>query len=689
MRAAALLLLASLLPAPAWAGSDVARNGGPIRVSILSRHLKSMAAGELDRILFELPDNVSCVRADGGTRVPVKTIEIAHRDGAFRVLLDGEAAGDRVSLTIEGAPGLTVGVRFRDDSRRYPLPLRIDASPREISIVASEEPERYARDSAAAEYGPQPRSGAEALEALSLLVLARAERARARPVHGNAHVCDLSHCQVYRGRLDRADTSIGEANFPWRIDATALFCEPVFHARCGGATLGDGVFSLGEKRAPGVRDRLLGEGVYLCRNGREGWTAALPAGELRSILGGDTGEIAAIVYDRAACRLEIRTDRGPLEFAPEDFRLRINRVKGWSFLKSNNYEVRKGDDAGGAAYLFSGRGLGHNAGLCQHGALALAMRGFSRYEILCHYFPGIGFVRGAHEREPDSPYLSYVGFSLVTGEVLDARYAQILSRSVAPGSVFKLLVSLYLVARRPDLARGYRYTCEGASADTHMPEKCWKPGGHGDTDLSRAISCSCNLYFASLYAHIDRADFASFIASLSRRPGIALALPDIDGDAGFARLLCGLDYRVKLTVRDLVKVAMTVSPVAVSDRPVDEFRRSLPAGGLEVIRAALAETVRTGTASGESEPYGSARENIEPLRRGPLEGDDEPGGMVPSSSCWGKTSTVMAGTNRYLSYGLFLGGDRDRGLITIVARGNGHLAARWGLRILGREPPAR
>ena len=42
----------------------------------------------------------------------------------------------------------------------------------------------------------------------------------------------------------------------------------------------------------------------------------------------------------------------------------------------------------GEGIVISGEGLGHGVGLCQMGAFAMAMRGWSYKKILSHYFPG-------------------------------------------------------------------------------------------------------------------------------------------------------------------------------------------------------------------------------------------------------------------------------------------------------------
>jgi stage II sporulation protein D len=42
----------------------------------------------------------------------------------------------------------------------------------------------------------------------------------------------------------------------------------------------------------------------------------------------------------------------------------------------------------GKGLLVEGEGLGHGVGLCQMGAFAMAMKGWSYKKILAHYFPG-------------------------------------------------------------------------------------------------------------------------------------------------------------------------------------------------------------------------------------------------------------------------------------------------------------
>ncbi|NDF15586.1 hypothetical protein EB061_09740 [bacterium] len=47
----------------------------------------------------------------------------------------------------------------------------------------------------------------------------------------------------------------------------------------------------------------------------------------------------------------------------------------------------------GRSLWFEGKGAGHGVGLCQWGAKAMGEKGFTRDEILLHYYPGVKIAR--------------------------------------------------------------------------------------------------------------------------------------------------------------------------------------------------------------------------------------------------------------------------------------------------------
>jgi SpoIID/LytB domain protein len=88
-------------------------------------------------------------------------------------------------------------------------------------------------------------------------------------------------------------------------------------------------------------------------------------------------------------RLAYLTDRGERAVAAIRDQYRIRQALHSSFLFSSAFRVRVERDAAGAAVRFhlDGAGWGHGAGLCQIGALGMALAGHDFRAILEHYFP--------------------------------------------------------------------------------------------------------------------------------------------------------------------------------------------------------------------------------------------------------------------------------------------------------------
>ena len=62
----------------------------------------------------------------------------------------------------------------------------------------------------------------------------------------------------------------------------------------------------------------------------------------------------------------------------------LRKFFGRVLFPSNTFAVQKLNDG----VQVSGEGMGHGVGLCQMGAFAMAMQGWSYKKILAHYFPG-------------------------------------------------------------------------------------------------------------------------------------------------------------------------------------------------------------------------------------------------------------------------------------------------------------
>ncbi len=643
-----------------------------IRIGILSKQLRLVKEGVSPVLELRLEKGSECLDGAGNPVGDGSVIVLTRNGGRWLAMVGRHRFEAPFDLRVEGAPDEdgVVMVPLKDETRRYPLPLSItsvDGTPR---ILVQETIERYAVDSARAEFGPTGVNENEALMALSHVIMARCRYMERRPRHVGHDVCDLTHCQVYRGRT----SPVISFEDSWRIDHARLGENLFFHSRCGGSTIGEIVFGKkGVSGTFGVRDWLYRQGVELCGGKGNYWERSIEAEEVHGIfnMGNAPGELVddAINYDTTSRVVTLRNPLGSESHPVETFRLMINRVKGWNFLRSNNFNVSVFTRGETQHYMFRGRGLGHGVGLCQHGALELSRRGYNRYEILEHYYGDIHLV--SPDADAQSPYLSYCVFELSTGKCISASPGQaFLRRRVPPGSVFKLIVALYLAEAREDIFGSYAYRCHGINrADPDMPERCWHDKGHGTVRLPEALAHSCNLYFASLYNRISEKKFRDFFIRFCEGLELDAKLPETSGRKEWSRMLAGLDFRIDFAVNDYVKIIRFIASGGVSDRGVRTFPGVSP-GEIAIIKHALGNTFENGTASGTLRPYGDFA-----AYTGIARFEEMGGHLLPGM--WGKTSTIIDGSNRALGYGLFVGGDATRGVVALLRKGNGHLAARW------------
>ncbi|WP_404363518.1 SpoIID/LytB domain-containing protein [Corallococcus coralloides] len=184
--------------------------------------------------------------------------------------------------------------------------------------------------------------------------------------------------QVYGG-VNREDAKTRAAVEATRGEVLTYDLAPIeayFHASCGG-------------RTESGQDALQRNLPYLqpvdCPCGKlpaSRWSATLSEGELRGALKSAPGGMR--VTGRTPTH---RVTRVTLSDGTAVDGVTFRRKLGYTRLKSLDFDV----EASGKNYVFTGRGFGHGAGLCQWGAKALADQGKTYREILSHYYPGAEF----------------------------------------------------------------------------------------------------------------------------------------------------------------------------------------------------------------------------------------------------------------------------------------------------------
>lgn len=671
-----LLIIASVV-APLDAGLD---SEPMVTVHILSKQFRLLKAGQLKTITMSLM-NESDVIGDGKRLMHGKIITFQALKGKVYASIDSQPLPGSGSLLISNSSGTgLVTVICGKENRRYPLPMTLVMENDDIHVYIRERLNQYVLDSALAEYSGEYWNEKEGILALAHVIRARYFFSQKVRQHRDSDFCDLTHCQVYRGRID-SNYTFDDA---WVIDHSKLKHNLFFHSECGGVTLERSIFGI-EEASPGsavasVRDWLYREGIPLCSPKKERWERIIGNEELQHILfpRGKDNTVDAIDYDRKLMKIRIRSGLDVIVQPVETFRLKVNRIKGWNYLRSNNFTVTRTQAESGSLFVFKGSGLGHGVGLCQKGAIGLSRLGYSRYEIVEHYYPDVSLVNYAQETV--SPYVSYCVFDIDSGKVLySSNGPGFVKRRVPPGSIFKVIAALYLAAERPDIFNEYSYDCSGTNKnDSAMPYHCWKPKGHGTIRIRDALCNSCNLYFASLHKVVSEEKFRKFFRDFCTTLGIHAVMPAITGKDQWAQCIAGLDFRFSFTIGDMITLARYLHDQQSGEQYMIRKGVSVPDRGKDTIFAALQDTFIRGTAAGKLKPYGPSCNSrlIDTWTR--KHASTEPDGM------WGKTATVIDGTNKPMSYGLFLGGRGKRGIIVVLRKGNGALSARWARMILSR-----
>ncbi len=259
-------------------------------------------------------------------------------------------------------------------------------------------------------------SPAAALAAQAVLARTWAVRNRHRFAVDGYHLCADTQCQVYSDPR-QADAEVRQAIASSRGQVLAVAGQPihaVYHASNGGVAAGyeevwqgdglpylkafaDGpaVFSARYPTplAPGRLAELLGDGgqawgadhpsfrwhrritaVQLQAALGEGAAAVAPPSRLSVLQRGASGRVLALEIAGASGRRVLRLDA---------IRRTLRQLPSTLFTVS---------PAGPGVWRVDGAGFGHGAGLSQAGAIDQARRGWSRDQILQHYYPGTQLV---------------------------------------------------------------------------------------------------------------------------------------------------------------------------------------------------------------------------------------------------------------------------------------------------------
>lgn len=356
-------------------------------------------------------DSTLARRVEGGEVLSV-------RASASGLQIECPGLGSRItSGTVRIAPGAGRPLEFAGSTYRGEIEL-FEAAAGGISVVNVIDIESYLRGVVPHEIGQRPAAEIEAVKAQAVAARTYALASEGRRAEGGFDVFSTVADQVYGGvesEHEVADRAIlataGQVLVHGGRPADAYF-----HASCGGRTEArDAVWELPERAylksvwdTPGERpDR---SSAYCAGGPHFDWTEEWSGREIAELVRAHLPETAStpvrgVVGEVRDIRIAERTPSGRVRWLVVDTDVGEYRVYGdrvrWllhrpgsgSILRSSWFDLDVERRGGRVSRVrATGRGNGHGVGMCQHGALGMARRGYDFHEILGHYYPGARIV---------------------------------------------------------------------------------------------------------------------------------------------------------------------------------------------------------------------------------------------------------------------------------------------------------
>lgn len=331
----------------------------PLEIRVLEREVPSRVHLEAARITCDGKPLPNVVDAEASVReVRVGTATCTQ-----------VVAEDEVSVTV------------KETKRKYPGQIRVSLQGGLLRLINVVDVEAYLPSVVHAEAdGSKP----AALEAQAIVSRTFALTGQRRHSNAGYHLCDLTHCQLYRGRAPtspEAEAAVKKTAGQVLLIGGIVLKPAFFHSSCGGHTsTASDVFGE-DASAASVSD--VEDGKPRCQGEDLAWSFEVEKKDLAEALGVAPAGAALepLRRDKGGRILEIRSFAR--RFTGQEFLSRVGRAFGWRAVRSLKFSTTETD----TTLRLDGAGTGHGVGLCQLGARALAGKGIDAKGILLRYFP--------------------------------------------------------------------------------------------------------------------------------------------------------------------------------------------------------------------------------------------------------------------------------------------------------------
>ena len=195
------------------------------------------------------------------------------------------------------------------------------------------------------------------------------------------HLCDATHCQVYRGRCSKTSIMIATSKTTGKImiDNQGDLVSAVFHSNSGGQTANsEDVWSKPLPYLRSINDTFsIGQRSYY-------WSKSMEKQEWLNYL---NNTYNYPINDPLAVKKVLQFSQ-PYRKAYLSKGIRLKKIRSDLSLRSTFFSIKED----GNMVVFTGRGFGHGVGMSQEGAIRMAKLGYSYDYILKFYYTGISII---------------------------------------------------------------------------------------------------------------------------------------------------------------------------------------------------------------------------------------------------------------------------------------------------------
>ena len=215
------------------------------------------------------------------------------------------------------------------------------------------------------------------------------------------NLCDDIHCQVFGGII--TDTVIlGAVNDTRDLviatpDSNLIIA--AFHSNCGGETSpSEYVWLTAQPYLVRVKDPYCDQ----AKNAR--WNKSLSLADWTGML----KKKGISAFPEGADSFTFSQQTRTQTYTAGKISLPLRDIREYFNLRSTYFNVRSDGDS----LLLEGKGYGHGVGLCQEGAMVMALSGKSFRDIIIFYYPGVLVIKVSDAKKDENsivvPFESYV-----------------------------------------------------------------------------------------------------------------------------------------------------------------------------------------------------------------------------------------------------------------------------------------